>query len=58
MIKPYSDKKIKMNPNLLYSTLNPETNSLSLSEKSNGIRFISAIILNVNKISKGKKKEF
>lgn len=58
IIKPYSVKKIKIKPKLLYSTLNPETNSLSLSEKSKGIRFISAIILKVSKINKGKKKRF
>jgi len=57
MIKPYSVKKIKINPKLLYSTLKPETNSLSLSEKSKGIRFISEIIVNINKINKGKKKK-
>lgn len=45
-ILAYSDKKIKTNPPLIYSTLNPETNSDSPSEKSNGVRFISAINLN------------
>jgi len=46
----YSDKKIKENLNLLYSVLNPDTNSDSPSEKSNGVRFISAI----NEINKSK----
>ena len=45
-ILEYWDKKIKTNPPLLYSTLNPETNSDSPSEKSNGVRFNSAINLN------------
>lgn len=45
----YSDKKIKINFPLLYSVLNPETNSDSLSDKSKGVRLISAIIL-INKI--------
>jgi len=39
----YSDKKIKEKRRLLYSVLNPETNSDSLSEKSNGVRFNSTI---------------
>lgn len=38
----YSAKKIKANPPLLYSTLNPETNSDSPSAKSNGERLVSA----------------
>lgn len=38
----YSAKKIKANPPLLYSTLNPETNSDSPSAKSKGLRFVSA----------------
>lgn len=43
IILEYSDKKIKANPILLYSTLNPDTNSDSPSEKSKGDRFVSAI---------------
>ena len=43
IILEYSAKKIKANPAPLYSTLNPETNSDSPSEKSNGDRFVSAI---------------
>ena len=45
--------------------LNPDTNSDSPSEKSNGVRFVSAIqdtthkkILNGAKINKDVKKEF
>lgn len=43
IILEYSAKKMKANPAPLYSTLNPETNSDSPSEKSNGDRFVSAI---------------
>ena len=42
MIFMYSDKKIKANLPLLYSTLNPLTSSLSPSAKSNGERLVSA----------------
>ena len=52
-ILEYSDKKINTNPPLLYSTLNPETNSDSPSEKSNGVRFNSAINLNKNNKANG-----
>lgn len=38
----YSAIKIRANIPLLYSTLNPETNSDSPSAKSNGVRFVSA----------------
>lgn len=38
----YSAIKIKANPPLLYSVLNPETNSDSPSAKSKGVRFLSA----------------
>jgi hypothetical protein len=38
----YSAMKIRANKPLLYSTLNPETNSDSPSAKSNGVRFVSA----------------
>ena len=41
IIIPYSARKIIANPLLLYSTLNPETNSDSPSEKSNGVRLVS-----------------
>lgn len=34
--------KIRANPSLPYSTLNPETNSDSPSAKSKGVRFVSA----------------
>lgn len=58
-ILAYSAIKIRANIPLLYSTLNPETNSLSPSAKSNGVRFVSAklvinqiiaigIIININ----------
>lgn len=50
IIIPYSAIKIKANLPLIYSVLNPETNSDSPSAKSNGVRFNSAIILikNIN----------
>jgi hypothetical protein len=38
----YSAIKIIANKPLLYSILNPETNSDSPSAKSNGVRFVSA----------------
>lgn len=38
----YSAIKIRANPPALYSTLNPETSSLSPSAKSKGARFASA----------------
>ena len=38
----YSAKKIKANPTLPYSILNPETSSDSPSAKSKGARFVSA----------------
>lgn len=40
----YSLRKIIENPPLPYSVLNPDTNSLSPSAKSKGVRFLSAII--------------
>lgn len=40
----YSAIKIKANNELLYSILNPETNSDSPSVKSNGVRWVSAKI--------------
>jgi hypothetical protein len=42
IILPYSDKKIIAKPPLLYSVLNPETNSDSPSAKSKGARLVSA----------------
>jgi len=44
-ILAYSAKKIKTNPKEEYSILNPETNSDSPSEKSKGVRLVSAIII-------------
>lgn len=41
-ILAYSAMKIRANPNLPYSTLKPETSSDSPSEKSKGVRFVSA----------------
>jgi len=41
----YSPIKIMENPPLLYSVLNPDTNSLSLSLKSNGVRPTSVNIM-------------
>jgi hypothetical protein len=41
-ILAYSAIKIKANIPLLYSTLNPDTNSDSPSAKSNGVRLVSA----------------
>ena len=61
----YSLRKIRINPVAPYSILKPETSSDSPSEKSNGVRFVSAIqdtthrkILNGAKINKDVKKEF
>jgi hypothetical protein len=50
----YSDKKIKANPPLLYSTLKPETNSDSPSAKSKGERLVSARQEANQQINKGK----
>ena len=41
-ILAYSAIKIKANPTLPYSMLNPDTSSDSPSAKSNGVRFVSA----------------
>lgn len=38
---PYSIKKINLNNEEKYSTLKPETSSVSLSKNSKGVRFIS-----------------
>jgi len=50
IILVYSDKKIRTNPTDPYSILNPDTNSDSPSEKSNGVRLVSAINLINNNI--------
>lgn len=44
-ILAYSARKIKTNPTDEYSMLNPDTNSDSPSEKSKGVRLVSAIII-------------
>lgn len=55
MILAYSAIKINVNLPDLYSVLNPETNSDSPSEKSYGVRLVSAK-LEANQIkAKGKK---
>ena len=41
-ILAYSAIKIRANPPLLYSVLNPDTNSDSPAAKSNGVRLVSA----------------
>lgn len=53
-ILEYSAKNKKANDFLLYSILNPETNSDSPSEKSKGVRFVSAKIeiIQIKKIIK------
>jgi len=48
-------KKISANPPLLYSTLNPETNSDSPSAKSKGVRLVSAKEEENQQIIKGKQ---
>jgi hypothetical protein len=56
----YSAKKINANHPPIYSTLNPDTNSDSLSAKSKGLRLVSAkhvIIHIINKIIFPQKKE-
>ena len=45
IILVYSAIKIKAKDPLLYSVLNPETNSDSPSAKSNGVRFVSAKVV-------------
>ena len=49
-ILEYSAKNSSMNDFLLNSMLNPEINSYSPSEKSNGVRFVSAsvVIIQIN----------
>lgn len=48
-ILAYSAIKIKANPPLPYSVLNPDTSSDSPSAKSKGVRFVSAS-LDLNQI--------
>lgn len=56
IIIEYSDIKIKVNPIPLYSILKPETSSDSPSEKSNGVRLVSATHeINHIKINSGDK---
>lgn len=50
----YSAIKIRAKVPLLYSVLNPETNSDSPSEKSKGVRLVSAKIVQNQTINKGK----
>jgi hypothetical protein len=49
----YSAIKINANRPLLYSTLNPDTNSDSPSAKSNGVRLVSAKLVINHKIAIG-----
>lgn len=54
MMFMYSAIKIRANAPLLYSVLNPETNSDSPSAKSKGVRFVSArVVVNQQKKSSG-----
>lgn len=55
-ILEYSAKKINAKPPLLYSTLNPETNSDSPSAKSKGVRFVSANEVQNQTSANGKDK--
>jgi hypothetical protein len=50
-------KKIKAKPPLLYSTLNPDTNSDSPSAKSKGARFVSAKEVQNHTKAKGNLKK-
>lgn len=52
-ILAYSAIKIKANIPLLYSTLNPDTNSDSPSAKSNGVRLVSARFVINHMIARG-----
>jgi len=54
IIDPYSARKKRAKPILAYSTLKPETSSLSASGKSNGARLVSARIEIKNIKNKGK----
>lgn len=57
MRNPYSQIKIKENKPPPYSTLNPDTSSDSPSEKSNGLRFLSAKQTNNQQKNKCKTKK-
>lgn len=52
-ILAYSAIKISANLLLLYSTLNPDTNSDSPSAKSNGVRLVSARFVIIHIIARG-----
>jgi hypothetical protein len=54
IIDPYSAKKNRAKPILAYSTLKPETSSLSASGRSKGALFVSANIDTRNIKNKGK----
>lgn len=49
----YSAMKMRANNPLLYSTLNPETNSDSPSARSNGVRLVSARLVIIHMIKIG-----
>lgn len=49
----YSAIKIRANNPLLYSMLNPDTNSDSPSAKSNGVRLVSARFVMNQAVAKG-----
>jgi len=53
----YSAIKIRANVTLLYSVLNPDTNSDSPSAKSKGVRLVSANIVVNHTKNKGKNKK-
>lgn len=54
IILAYSAIKIRANPPLLYSTLNPETSSDSPSAKSNGVRLVSAKVVVNQAVNNGR----
>ena len=53
----YSAINRRTNNSEEYSTLNPLTSSDSPSTKSKGVRLVSAKILTIHNINKGKKKK-
>ena len=55
-ILAYSARKKRANPPLLYSVLNPETNSDSPSAKSKGVRLVSARLDAIQTIARGKER--
>jgi len=55
-ILAYSAIKIKANPPLPYSILNPDTSSDSPSAKSKGDRFVSASIIKIQINERGRRK--